>query len=49
MLGICGFIYEEFIEEEIPRETKKGKIKKGYHFGQSSREGDGSLALQRNM
>lgn len=48
-LGIWGFVYEEFIEEEISRETKKGKIKKGYYFGQHLREGDCSLALVRNM
>lgn len=49
ILGICGFVYEEFIEEELSRETKKGKIKKEYYFGQCPREGDCSLVLLRNM
>ena len=49
ILGICGLVYEEFIEEELSRETKKGKIRKEYYFGQCPREGDCSLALLRNM
>ena len=48
-MATCGFVYEEFIEEEISRETKKRKIKKVYYFGQRPREGDCRLALLRNM
>lgn len=48
-MATSGFVYEEFIEEEISREIKKRKIKKVYYFGQRPRDGDCSLALLRNM